>query len=192
MSWLSKLTGRDKVREGWQQAQKGAQAMVDTNNPTSPLGLDQRFGKALDAAGSNAGWEDAFNKTAGAEINNALPSLRQGLQLTREDAIRRGVSTGDLGTSNEGDLVSAWQRNLSNAFAGQALNAYNTGQDRYLDLLTGAMDRQTANSNAQKKSRSGLFGALGTGLGAIGGAFFGNPWLGAEIGGSIGAGVGGG
>lgn len=207
MSWLSKITGRDKAREGLQNVQAmGQQATAagqaqKAADPLSDVNLRGRYAHALDDTSSGAGWEDAFNKTAGATINNALPGLRQGLQLTREDAIRRGVSTGDLGTSNEGDFVSAWQRNLSNAMAGQSLNAYEGNQNNYLDLLTGAMDRNTAQQNYQneqnaqaKKRKGGLLG----GLGALAGGVLGNTFfpgiggtLGAQIGGAVGGGIGG-
>lgn len=188
MSWYSKITGRDRAREALQKVQGMAAA-----DPLSEQSLGARYASALDSTGKGGGWEDAFNKTAGATIQNALPDLRNGLQMTRENAIRRGVSTGDYGTSAEGDLTSAWQRNLSNALAGQAENAYENNQSRFLALLTGGMDRQTAAENARKKAKAGLWGGIGTVAGGIiGSAFPGvGTGVGATIGGSIGSGLGG-
>lgn len=183
MSWYSKITGRDRAREALQKVQGMAAA-----DPMSEQSLGKRYADALDSTGNGGGWEDAFNKTAGATIQNALPGLRNDIQMTRENAIRRGVSTGDYGTSAEGDVTSAWQRNLSNALAGQAENAYENNQSRYLDLLVGGMDRQTAQENARKKRGGNLWG----GLGAVGGFILsgGNP-AGAAAGSAIGQGIGG-
>jgi hypothetical protein len=48
-----------------------------------------------------AAFAKAFNDTAGSFLANAMPQFRSQLQLTREDAVRRGVGTGDLGTSTK-------------------------------------------------------------------------------------------
>ncbi len=188
MSWFSRLTGRDAARNSLAKFQATPQVKAAQANELDPAGLGGRYNTALDEAGKGGGYEDAFNRTAGATIRNALPAFRNGLQMTRENAIRRGVSTGDYGTSAEGDLASAWDRNLSNALAGQSLNAYEDNQNRYLDLLTGGMDRATAEQNAKKKNKGNLYG----GIGAIGGFLLsgGNP-AGAQAGYSIGQGVGG-
>lgn len=187
MSWLSKLTGRDHAREGLQKMQAWSAGMA-AKDPTSPENLHGRYAAALDDAGKGTGWEDAFKRTAGAVMTNALPGLRNDLQMTRENAIRRGVSTGDYGTSAEGDVTSAWQRNIANALAGQSMVGYEDSQNRYLDLLTGQMDRNTGEENAKKKNKSGLLG----GIGAAAGFFLsgGNP-AGAAAGQAIGSGVGG-
>jgi hypothetical protein len=158
MSMFSKLTGHDAKLRGRQideQRHYGAAG----GSPT-----DLYYGAITDER-NGGGWQDAFNKTAGATLANALPDLRQNLQMTREDGIRRGISTGDLGTSNEGDLVSSWGRNLANAFAGQSFNAYDTTRNRYLDLITGQIDRDDSNANAGKNRRAALWGA---GINAVG------------------------
>jgi hypothetical protein len=149
MSWFSRVTGQDARRN--RAAERSKQEWGVGNDP------GDQFRKAILNEQQGGGWEDAFQRTAGATINNALPQLRQQLQLTREDAIRRGVSTGDLGTSNEGDLVSAWSRNLDNTLGSMAMQGYENNRNRYLDLLTGRMDRDTASKNRVSNTLSGLF-----------------------------------
>jgi len=123
---------------------------------------------------SGTGWQDAFNKTAGAQLAGALPGLRSQLQTTREDAIRRGVSGGDLGTSYEGDIMSAFSRNTANAFASQAADMYNQSRNRYLGLLGGQLDYASSQENANRNFWSSLIGG-----GLQGGA----QVLGAKLGG---------
>jgi len=132
---------------------------------------------------TGTGWQDAFNKTAGAQLAGALPGLRSQLQTTREDAIRRGISGGDLGTSYEGDIMSAFQRNTANAFAGQAADMYNQSRNRYLGLLGGQLDYTSSQENANRNFWSGLLG---------GGISLGSSLLGARAGSRmLGAGTGG-
>lgn len=116
---------------------------------------NQRFNQAIVDEGAGGGWEDALTRSAGSLYNRALPQLREGLQLTREDAIRRGVSTGDLGTSMEGDLVSKWGQNFSDTLGSMAMQGYQTNRDRYLDLLSGRLDRNTAAGNARGQTAAG-------------------------------------
>lgn len=92
-------------------------------------------------------------------MNQQLPKLRSSLQLSREDAIRRGISTGDLGTSNEGDITTAWGQNISNTLGGMAMQGYENNRNRYLDLLTGGMDRDQSNKNNQNNMWANLGGS---------------------------------
>lgn len=148
--------------------------------------IQQLLAGLTSSAGSPGYGQAALNASTNAAVGSAMPSFMQALQGTKENEVARGISTGDLGTSFEGDLASAFQRNIANATAGQAENMFQFGQGMYADLLTGTQDYNTAQSNAKRQSNSGLFGAIGTGLGA---AFGGQA--GAGIGGTIGAGVGG-
>jgi len=154
MSWLSELTGQDALHRQSQGV----------------LGQMQQAGQ--DEL-SGTGWQTAFNQTAGAQLAGALPGLRSQLQLTREDAIRRGVSGGDLGTSAEGDIMSAFTRNMGNAFAGQAANMYNQSRNRYLGLLGGQLQYDASQENANRNFYSGLIG---------GGISLGSSLLGARAG----------
>lgn len=187
MSMFSKLTGHDaKLRD--RQIQEKANYAAAGGSP------QQQYYSAIGDEKSGGGWQNAFNTTAGAMYNDALPALRNSLQMSREDGIRRGISTGDLGTSNEGDITQAWGKNLANSFSGLAMQGYENNRNRYLDLLTGQMDRDQAGDNAARQRRAGLYGGIGSALGAGVGGFFGGPagaQAGASAGSALGRGIGG-
>ncbi len=155
MSWFSKLTGADARRNKQYQSQ------------WAPYGgaPDQQLRRAAADEMSGAGWEQAYGRTAGAALSGALPGLRNSLQLNREDAIRRGVSGGDYAPSTDADLAMGWERNIGEAFAGQALNAFEGSRGRYLDLITGQLDREASARNAAKNRSASLWGA---GINAVG------------------------
>lgn len=126
------------------------------------------------------GGQDALESSTKAATANALPGFMQNLQGSREAAIRRGASNGDLQTSYEGDLTSAFQRNVSNAVAGQASNMYNTklnaagslagsSGNTYLDLLSGNRDAEQADKN----NKYGLAGSVLGAAGQVAGAYYG-------------------
>lgn len=142
------------------------------------------------------GGQDALNESVRSSVSSAMPDFRRQMQGVQETEIARGVGLGELGTSYEGDLESAFQRNISNAAGAQALNLYNTklgaassayesGENRYLSLLSGNRDYETAMENQNRKRKSGLMGALG----GLAGGLIGGPF-GAELGANIGAGAG--
>lgn len=144
-----------------------------------------------------SGGQDELEESIRSSVSAAMPEFRQGMQGVQESEIRRGVGVGGLGTSYEGDLESAFQRNIANAAGAQALNLYNTklgtaaqmyesGENRYLGLLSGNRDYETALQNQNRKRKSGLMG----GLGALAGGIIGGPF-GAELGAGIGSGLGG-
>lgn len=148
MSWFSKITGEDagKIR----REQKSIQQYGEGNDPSDQLA------KALNSAESGGGWQQAFQQTAQSYMNQAMPQLQNQLQLSKEDAIRRGVSTGDLGTSNQGDILSAFQQNMSNTLGGLATSEYENNQNRYLNLLTGTLDRNSSNANSNNNMWAGI------------------------------------
>lgn len=142
-------------------AQQGQYAQTDRNRYLGALG----------------GGQQALDTSTQAAISSGMPQLNQNLQSSREDAIRRGISTGDLGTSNEGDIYSAFQRNIANSTAGQAMNLYNTqaqsygnlatnSGNNYLDLLTGGLDRQQQQTNQKTSFWNSLISAGGQAAGA--------------------------
>jgi hypothetical protein len=124
-----------------------------------------------------SGGQSALEASTKAAVSNALPGYMKDLQHTREDAIRRGASNGDLETSYEGDLSSAFQRNVANSVAGQAAGMQNArvnalgqlaGSDSntYLDLLSGQADRDQAGSNNKWNLAGSVLGAAGQAAGA--------------------------
>lgn len=114
-------------------------------------------------------------------VSAAMPEFNQRLQGIRENAIARGISTGDLGTSYEGDLASAFQNNLANQAAGlyttqlgaaqglygQDLSREASGRSSYLDLLTGRLSLEEAKKESAKNRKAALTSGI---LGAVGGA----------------------
>lgn len=157
-----------------------------------------------------SGGQKALNEATRAAVSAGMPEFNQALEGVRESAVRRGVGVGGLGTSYEGDLASAFERNIANAVSSQAMNLYGeqlqareglydtdvsraeSSRNRTMDLLTGERDYETAQDNARRKRRSGFFGAIGTGLGALAGSFIPGvgTMLGAELGGQFGAAAG--
>lgn len=143
MSWLSRLTGRDAARNrNAGKAQWWRERGGDPND---------RFNQAIVDEGAGGGWKTAFGETAGAFVRDQLPQLRESLQMTREDGIRRGISTGDLGTSYEGDVLTSWGRGISDALGRLSMSGYENNRNRYLDLLSGRLDRNTAAQNARNQ-----------------------------------------
>lgn len=211
MSTAMMLMNRPK-----QPGRKSAESMI-----YDELGTERSRGGGYDAAAGESrkrytdlieGGQGAFEESARAAVDAAMPSFRSELQGVRESANRRGVGVGDLGTSYEGDLASAFDRNMKNAISSQALGVYGTrlgasgdvygmdvdlgesSRNRYLDLLTGTRDYEFAKANAKRKRRGGILGAFGTLLGGAAGFALGGPAgaaAGANIGGSFGSGIGG-
>src|SRR2546421_375344 len=66
----------------------------------------------------------ALDTSVSSAVSSAMPGCRKGMQAVQETEIARGVGGGGLGTSYEGDLESASQRNIANAAGSQALGLY--------------------------------------------------------------------
>jgi hypothetical protein len=154
-------------------------------------------GRYEDILGGGEAELDRYIKSA---VSAGMPELNRNLQGAREGAISRGVGLGELGTSYEGDIYSAFNRNIANAAGAQAMNLYGTrtagygnlyesdtavaegGRNRYLDILAGQRDADIAKANAKKK-RGSFLGAL---AGGVGGFLIGGP-AGAGAGAQIGS-----
>lgn len=152
------------------------------------------------------GGQDALDTSIKSAMSSAMPEFSKAMQGVQETEISRGVGTGGLGTSYEGDLESAFQRNIANAAGSQALGLYgeklqgenslygtdteaaSQGRNRYLDLLTGQRDYDTAQQNAKNKRKSGLFGFLGGLAGGVIGSVV--PGIGTAAGATLGSGFG--
>ncbi len=113
---------------------------------------------------------DYIMQTLQSAESEAMPKFQGALQDIRENAIRRGITGGDLGTSYEGDLASAFDQNIKDVGGRYAYDAFQGSRNRYLDLITGQLDRETARKNAQKSMWGDIIGA---GLGAAG-TYFGS------------------
>jgi hypothetical protein len=152
--------------------------------------IDTEINKGVDTQGATS----AINAWTTGAVQNAMPSFYQALQGVRESAVRRGISTGDLGTSNEGDLASAFQRNIAGEVAQQSTNIYQGNRNEYLDLLSGQRDADIAEKNAQRRRKAGLWGGIGSVVGGAAGLATGGvagAQTGASIGGSFGQMIGG-
>lgn len=118
--------------------------------------------------------QDELQKTTQATVQNALPDFMRNLQGTREDSIRRGISTGDLGSSFEGDLTSAFQRNIANSVAAQSASMMGQWNNLLFGGLSDDVDREQGAQNAagQRKSSflNGLISTVGSVIGAKMGA----------------------
>lgn len=126
------------------------------------------------------GGQNALNTSIQSAVSAGMPQLNQQLQKQRESNVARGVSTGDLGTSFEGDITSAFQKNIADAAGQQALGLFNTqagiynaDSSNYLDLLSGNADRAQAEKNRKTDFWSGILGSVAGGVGkaASGGMF---------------------
>lgn len=124
------------------------------------------------------GGQNALNTSIQSAVSAGMPQLNQQLQQQRESNVARGVSTGDLGTSFEGDITSAFQRNIANSAGQQALGLFNTqagiynsDSSNYLDLLAGNADRAQSAKNAKTDFWGSLIGGVAKAAPAIAAAF---------------------
>jgi hypothetical protein len=196
MSWLSSALGLNKTPH------TSVDGQITSATNTSGQNATQDRNQYLDIMG---GGQDALNTSVSSAMSAAMPQFNQEMQQTRENDVRRGISTGDLGTSFEGDLASSFQRNIANAAGSQAMNLFNSrlgaasgmaqnDNNTYLSMLRGNQDYQMAQQNAKRQKSAGLFGGLGAlGGAAIGGALGGplGASVGSSVGGSLGSGLGG-
>lgn len=168
--------------KGWGPTEDYDQAFRDEREET------RRFGG--ESMSSRQGFLDLL-KGGGdvlkSYVDEAMPQFNTALQGIRENAIARGISTGDLGTSYEGDLASAFQKNLANRAAslyetrlgaagrlaeGDA-DRYERGRMTWLDGISGRLDREQARQQARNQRRAGLLGSLIGSAGAVAGAVYG-------------------
>lgn len=170
--------------------QIGEEGAIDATARSRQTGARNQFEEILGEG------QQGLETSVKSAMSAAMPEFRTAMQGVQESEVQRGVGLGSLGTSYEGDLESAFQRNIANAAGSQALGLYGTrtgaasqlystdteaamfGRNRYMNTLTGA-------ANAQKRRKAGLFGTLG----AIGGLAIGGP-MGAEVGGALGGAIG--
>lgn len=133
---------------------------------------EQRLRRETDRETPEAA-QDYLMETLRAYESEGMPKFQGALQDIRENAIRRGITGGDLGTSYEGDLASAFQQNIMDVGGRYAYDAFQSSRNRYLDLLTGGADRETGRGNAKRDMWGNIIGAglqaAGTYFGSRGG-----------------------
>jgi len=163
----------------------------------SDVATAESRGRYMDILG---GGQEELDRSIRSAVSAGMPELNRNLQGAREGAISRGVGLGELGTSYEGDVYSAFQKNIANSAGLQAMNLYGTrtagygnlheldvgvaegSRSRYLDILAGQRDADIAKANAKKK-RGSLLGSI---VGGVGGFLLGGP-AGASAGANIGS-----
>jgi len=188
MSWLSSALGLNRTPH---TSQDGA---IKTATATAGTNAGQDRNQYLTLMG---GGQQALDTSISSAMSAAMPSFMNQMQNVQESGVRRGISTGDLGTSFEGDTASAFQKNIANAAGSQAMNMFstqlgaaqnqaNTDQNQYLDMLTGNRDYEMAQQNAKRQKSAGLFGGLGAVVGGLAGGS-----TGANVGYAVGSGMGG-
>lgn len=175
--------------------------------------LRDALGSSLNATGpggvqNTQDWQTAFSQAA---LKNAAPALSNQLfSAGLGGSSAYGTAMGDL-YSNVGTqaVLNGQNLNLANTQSNQnSFNAVNSayGQNQNYGLglsQLGANYNSNANAQAQQlygmqlpylstvnnNQGAGYGQIIGAGLGAAGGAFMGNPILGAQIGSSVGGGV---
>lgn len=175
-----------------------------------PTGLNQKYSGATDAAGAAARrtgslYESrltAFDPMAFMREGAAagMDAIGEGYAETeamrRRSLNRRGLGGSDFGGgAATRDLNSRVAREIagrSQVAAGMQMDVNSElgaqsryQNDSYLDLLTGAMDREEAQKNAKRSRWKSLAG----GLGALAGGLVAGP-AGASVGASLGSGIG--
>lgn len=186
---------------------------ADPSGDAEMATLRDAIGSHLGITGSeqlaqNQDWQTAFTNAA---LKNSAPQLsNQMFNAGLGGSSAYGTAMGDL-YSNVGTqaVLNGQQLNLANTQSLQnsfnAVNgAYGQNQNYALNLANvGAGYNTNANAQATQRYNASLpytatvnnnqgqgFGQLvGAGLGAAGGAFFGNPILGAQLGSAVGGGV---
>lgn len=188
---------------GMMQTQSSGRAPLNLSGYTAKQANDQ-YGHGLDrlkgatiAAGDQAqtsdsnqtqsrnGFLDMLNqdptKELSAYIDASMGSFNKSIQQQRESSVSRGIGTGDLGTSYEGDIDSAFMKDI----AGKAADLYSTrlgaegqlyGQDsqnnantqnRYLDAITGVTDSQQASKDSKNSFLGGILNTVGSVAGKV-------------------------
>jgi hypothetical protein len=200
------LGGADPNARKYQQ-QLDVEGGIDTQARANQAESRNRF---TDILGEGQG---ALEQSVSSAMSAAMPEFRKAMEGVQESEVARGVGIGgggpgnkvggNLGTSYEGDLMSAFNRNIANAAGQQALGLYGTragaasslygldtesamfGRNRYMSMLGGAA------ANARRRS-AGLFGTLGAVGGMVLGGGPGSPGgaVGADIGGQFGSALG--
>lgn len=154
-------------------------------------GVDEQIGNDLNYDASAA--LDRYAR-------GAWGSVSQGLQQTLADTRGKSVGAGrfDSGYLDEdqGTVIRQTANDFSNNLAMQAMNAENLtqnvrgrGEEQLWGRTEQAMNDQREADARKRQRKRGIFGAIGTALGGVGGFLVGGPAgaaAGAKVGGTIG------
>lgn len=122
-----------------------------------------------------------YGSAAAGDFNYALGNALKDLQGRAASAgrLKTGFYDQDVGRLTQ-SIAGQYQRDLaSQAMNAASLKANTLGraagmqeneQDRYLEMLSGQLDREQAQRNANAQSSAGLLGGLGSLAGTLGGA----------------------
>jgi len=169
----------------------GQGGVSGNTNQAFKSAINQNAGNAA-TAGANAGTDRSSLTSLLADpttaltgmVNAALPQFNQQLADLQGNEIRRGMSTGDMGTAYEGSLASAFQRNIAGQAAGlygQQVQGYGNlygtdtsaaeqDQNRYTQMLSGEQDYETQQQQLKAQQKNALLGGVGGLLGSVLGA----------------------
>lgn len=121
-----------------------------------------------------------LNNYAQSAMSAAMPAFNKQMQGVQESEVARGIGGGSLGTSYEGDLQSAFQRNIANAVGQQSMNLYGTqlgsSQGEFNDMegmynsnLWGQTNYENQRGQQNAQNFAGILGGLGSAAGGIAG-----------------------
>lgn len=134
---------------------------------------------------------EAFKETAKAGFEEIRTPLAESIESLRSEQVGRGRLNSGFGFQDEDRLVRDIYTNYLNRLSSSALAAEQLRLQGYGlegDIISGQLDRKTAEQNAGRHRKGALFGALGAGagwlLGGPAGGYLGSL-LGNQVGQSI-------
>lgn len=169
---------------------------------TNTKGTGANMGGAMDRF-KNFDASAGFDTAVRGATDNARRAFGDDIEGLKGSSVRNGRLNTGFFDEDAGRMYERSNANLNNtisqyAMASQGqqmdansryLGAQQNQQNQYLDLLSGGIDRETAEENARKQRRasmmSGMMSLAGTAIGAFGGP------AGAAIGGKVGGMLGG-
>lgn len=171
-------------------------------------GAARRMGGAYEERAQSYDPHAAAERQSQATLDSFFEQYGEDFASLRGSQVGSGRLNTGYGGQDEGRLQRDFMDRSSRAIAqnslqasglelqnNQSMGAYGSqAQGRYLDLLSGQLDRETAQKNAERQRRAGLYGGLGAAVGGVGGFLLGGPAgaaAGAKAGGALGRGLGG-
>lgn len=170
-----------------QNFNQGRNDAYNQANFSSIIGSGQEAARMQGMDINQAGlWNQTQGQQFGQDLTSATYANQLRTQQIQEEAMRRGMSLNEMNALLSGQQVGMPQ--MPSFMAGspqQGVDYMGAGQQQY----QAALDQY----NAQKASKSGMFGTIGTIGGGIIGGIYGGPqgaMVGSKIGGSLGGMIG--